>query len=70
MTLAPPVDPLPIWVRNASPVALRLAARFGLGWFPPLVPPEAAAGTLRLGRLAEEHGRPPSTSRPRHQGRR
>ncbi|MBC6468989.1 LLM class flavin-dependent oxidoreductase [Actinomadura alba] len=57
--LAPAVAPPPIWVGNASSVAIRRAARLGDAWFPSLVPPaEIAAGAERLAGLAAEHGRP------------
>ncbi|MDN3358582.1 LLM class flavin-dependent oxidoreductase [Actinomadura sp. DC4] len=49
----PAVTPPPIWVGNASAVALRRAARLGDGWFPSLVSPqEVAAGAGRLAGLA------------------
>jgi alkanesulfonate monooxygenase SsuD/methylene tetrahydromethanopterin reductase-like flavin-dependent oxidoreductase (luciferase family) len=51
VTLAPAVQPPPVWVGNASAVALRRAGRFGDGWFPSLVPvSELAAGVRRLDR--------------------
>jgi alkanesulfonate monooxygenase SsuD/methylene tetrahydromethanopterin reductase-like flavin-dependent oxidoreductase (luciferase family) len=57
--LAPPVPAPPIWVGNASAIALRRAARLGDGWFPSLVPPrEVAAGAGRLAELAAQHRRP------------
>jgi alkanesulfonate monooxygenase SsuD/methylene tetrahydromethanopterin reductase-like flavin-dependent oxidoreductase (luciferase family) len=57
--LTPAVPVPPIWVGNASAIALRRAARLGDGWFPSLVPPrEVAAGAGRLAGLAAHHGRP------------
>lgn len=57
--LAPPVTAPPIWVGNASAIAVRRAARLGDGWFPSLVPPEeVAAGAGRLAELAAQHDRP------------
>jgi alkanesulfonate monooxygenase SsuD/methylene tetrahydromethanopterin reductase-like flavin-dependent oxidoreductase (luciferase family) len=57
--LAPPVPAPPIWVGNASAIALRRAARLGDGWFPSLVPAqEVAAGAGRLAELAAHHHRP------------
>ncbi|WP_329259401.1 LLM class flavin-dependent oxidoreductase [Actinoallomurus sp. NBC_01490] len=57
--LAPPVPAPPIWVGNASTVALRRAARLGDGWFPSLVPPrEVAIGAARLGELSARYRRP------------
>ena len=62
MELAPSVPPPPIWVGNASPVAIRRAARFADGWFPSLVPnTQVAAGAARLAELAAAHGRPVPT---------
>ncbi|WP_405065188.1 hypothetical protein OG558_24830 [Kribbella sp. NBC_01510] len=44
----------PFWVGNASPVALRRAARAADGWFPSLIPAaEVAAGAARLADLAD-----------------
>lgn len=49
----------PVWVGNASPAALRRAARLGDGWFPSLISPRAVAdGRARLNDLAAGHGRP------------
>ncbi|WP_232663680.1 LLM class flavin-dependent oxidoreductase [Pseudonocardia sp. TRM90224] len=49
VTLAPAVAPPPVWVGNASAVALRRAARFGAGWFPSLITAaEVAAGVATL----------------------
>ncbi|MEU4830878.1 LLM class flavin-dependent oxidoreductase [Streptosporangium sp. NPDC023615] len=57
--LDPAVTVPPIWVGNASAVALRRAARYGDGWFPSMVPPaEVASGRARLAELAASHGRP------------
>ncbi|WP_203992920.1 LLM class flavin-dependent oxidoreductase [Sphaerisporangium rufum] len=57
--LAPPVPRPPFWVGNASPVALRRAARLRDGWFPSLVPAaEVAAGARRLAELSAAAGRP------------
>ncbi|GAA3417834.1 LLM class flavin-dependent oxidoreductase [Streptosporangium vulgare] len=57
--LEPAVPPPPIWVGNASAVAVRRAARHGDGWFPSMVPPAAvASGRIRLAELAAAHGRP------------
>jgi len=57
--LEPAVTPPPVWVGNASPVAIRRAARAGDGWFPSLISPdEVRAGAGRLADLAAEHGRP------------
>lgn len=57
--LAPAVPMPPVWVGNASAVAIGRAARLGDGWFPSLVPPEeVAAGAARLTELAAGHGRP------------
>jgi len=60
--LAPAVPMPPVWVGNASPAAIRRAARFGDGWFPSLVgPTEVAAGVARLVELAEGPSQPPHT---------
>ncbi|MGS2643838.1 LLM class flavin-dependent oxidoreductase [Streptosporangium sp. LJ11] len=57
--LEPAVTPPPIWVGNASAVAVRRAARHGDGWFPSMVPPAAvASGRAVLAELAAAHGRP------------
>jgi alkanesulfonate monooxygenase SsuD/methylene tetrahydromethanopterin reductase-like flavin-dependent oxidoreductase (luciferase family) len=57
--LAPAVTPPPFWIGNASPVAIRRAARFGDGWFPSVLTAEDVAhGAARLAELAAEHGRP------------
>ncbi|WP_433361923.1 LLM class flavin-dependent oxidoreductase [Streptosporangium sp. CA-115845] len=57
--LQPAVTPPPIWVGNASTVAVRRAARYGDGWFPSMVPPsKVASGRARLAELAAAHGRP------------
>ncbi|MFI6634795.1 LLM class flavin-dependent oxidoreductase [Nonomuraea fuscirosea] len=56
--LAPAVEPPPVWVGNASSVAIRRAARLGDGWFPSLISPEeVATGRTRLAELASGHGR-------------
>ncbi len=57
--LEPAVTPPPIWVGNASAMAVRRAARHGDGWFPSMVPPSAvASGRAVLAELAAAHGRP------------
>ncbi|MER6828675.1 LLM class flavin-dependent oxidoreductase [Streptosporangium sp. NPDC000563] len=57
--LEPAVTPPPIWVGNASAVAVRRAARHGDGWFPSMIPPsEVASGRATLAELAASHGRP------------
>ncbi|MEV0203201.1 LLM class flavin-dependent oxidoreductase [Nonomuraea sp. NPDC050691] len=58
VTLAPAADMPPVWVGNASEVAIRRAARLGDGWFPSLISPrEVAEGRARLAELAARHGR-------------
>jgi alkanesulfonate monooxygenase SsuD/methylene tetrahydromethanopterin reductase-like flavin-dependent oxidoreductase (luciferase family) len=50
--LGPTTAMPPIWVGNASPVAIRRAARLGDGWFPSLIGPgPLAAGVARLHEL-------------------
>lgn len=57
--LAPAVEVPPLWVGNASEVAIRRAARLGDGWFPSLVPPATLAeGAARLAELAATYDRP------------
>ncbi|GGO62473.1 hypothetical protein GCM10012289_07220 [Nonomuraea cavernae] len=57
--LAPAVAMPPVWVGNASGVAIQRAARLADGWFPSLISPaEVAKGGARLAELAAEHGRP------------
>ncbi|MDP9794083.1 alkanesulfonate monooxygenase SsuD/methylene tetrahydromethanopterin reductase-like flavin-dependent oxidoreductase (luciferase family) [Catenuloplanes nepalensis] len=59
VTLAPGVAVPPLWVGNASPVAIDRAARLGDGWFPSLITPAAlAAGRERLVAAASASGRP------------
>jgi alkanesulfonate monooxygenase SsuD/methylene tetrahydromethanopterin reductase-like flavin-dependent oxidoreductase (luciferase family) len=59
--LMPGVEVPPIWVGNASAVAIRRAARLGDGWFPSLIGPhEVAAGVRSLAELRPE-GRSPAT---------
>ena len=54
VALAPAVPKPPIWVGNASAVAIRRAARAGDGWFPSLVTADAvAAGVARLAELTD-----------------
>lgn len=54
VVLEPAVPRPPFWVGNASPVALRRAARAADGWFPSLIPAaEVAAGAARLTDLAD-----------------
>lgn len=56
--LAHPVPSPPFWVGNASPVAIRRAARLGDGWFPSLLPEdELAEASSRLAEFATAHGR-------------
>ncbi|HEV7758088.1 MAG TPA: LLM class flavin-dependent oxidoreductase [Acidimicrobiales bacterium] len=58
--LGPATAVPPIWVGNASPVAIRRAARLGDGWFPSLIGPgPLAAGVARLREL-----RPPGRPDP------
>ncbi|QFG23195.1 LLM class flavin-dependent oxidoreductase [Actinomadura sp. WMMB 499] len=55
---SPAVPMPPVWVGNASPAAIRRAARYGDGWFPSLITPrEVAGGAARLAELAAGHGR-------------
>lgn len=57
VVLAPAVPRPPFWVGNASPVAIRRAARVGDGWFPSLIPASAvAAGAAQLAELADTPG--------------
>ncbi|WP_422769082.1 LLM class flavin-dependent oxidoreductase [Plantactinospora sp. WMMC1484] len=57
--LAPAVSRPPFWVGNASPVAIRRAARYGDGWFPSLVPAgELADAASRLRERASARLRP------------
>jgi alkanesulfonate monooxygenase SsuD/methylene tetrahydromethanopterin reductase-like flavin-dependent oxidoreductase (luciferase family) len=51
----------PIWVGNASRVALRRAARFGDGWFPSLIGPDEVAGGVQELRGLRPVGRLPLT---------
>jgi alkanesulfonate monooxygenase SsuD/methylene tetrahydromethanopterin reductase-like flavin-dependent oxidoreductase (luciferase family) len=60
--LAPAVPMPPVWVGNASPVAIRRAGRLGDGWFPSLVSPDAvAAGATTVVELARAAARPAPT---------
>ncbi|WP_203842611.1 LLM class flavin-dependent oxidoreductase [Winogradskya humida] len=55
----PTVEVPPLWVGNASEVAIDRAARLGNGWFPSLITPaRLAAGRSRLNTLASAAGRP------------
>jgi alkanesulfonate monooxygenase SsuD/methylene tetrahydromethanopterin reductase-like flavin-dependent oxidoreductase (luciferase family) len=57
--LAPAAPTPPLWIGNASPVAIRRAARWGDGWFPSLVPPsDLAEGGARLAERAVAANRP------------
>ncbi|WP_020673627.1 LLM class flavin-dependent oxidoreductase [Amycolatopsis nigrescens] len=57
--LLPTATMPPVWVGNASAVAIRRAAELGDGWFPSLIPPaELSAGRARLVERAAELGRP------------
>lgn len=54
VVLQPAVTRPPFWVGNASPIAIRRAARVGDGWFPSLIPASAVAiGAARLADLAD-----------------
>ncbi|WP_327008014.1 LLM class flavin-dependent oxidoreductase [Dactylosporangium sp. NBC_01737] len=54
VVLTPAVSRPPFWVGNASPVAIRRAARVGDGWFPSLIPASAVtAGAARLAQLTD-----------------
>lgn len=58
-TLSPGVEVPPLWVGNASAVAISRAARLGDGWFPSLITPDAlATGRKRLIAAASAAGRP------------
>jgi alkanesulfonate monooxygenase SsuD/methylene tetrahydromethanopterin reductase-like flavin-dependent oxidoreductase (luciferase family) len=59
--LAPATEVPPIWVGNASAVALRRAARHGDGWFPSLIGPEEVAVGVRSLRELRPVGRRPLT---------
>ncbi|GAB7045546.1 LLM class flavin-dependent oxidoreductase [Catenuloplanes indicus] len=59
VTLAPGVDVPPLWIGNASAVAIHRAATLGDGWFPSLITPAVlAAGRERLRATARSAGRP------------
>jgi alkanesulfonate monooxygenase SsuD/methylene tetrahydromethanopterin reductase-like flavin-dependent oxidoreductase (luciferase family) len=59
VTLAPGVAAPPILVAGNSDVAIRRAAKYGDGWFPSLILPEALAeGAAKLEELAAAQGRP------------
>jgi len=59
--LEPATEVPPIWVGNASAVALRRAARHGDGWFPSLIGPQEVAGGVRSLRELRPVGRLPLT---------
>ena len=62
VTLSPGVEVPPLWVGNASTVAIDRAARLGDGWFPSLITPTALAqGGARLDAGAVAAGRPVPT---------
>jgi alkanesulfonate monooxygenase SsuD/methylene tetrahydromethanopterin reductase-like flavin-dependent oxidoreductase (luciferase family) len=59
VALSPAVAVPPLWVGNASTVAIDRAARLGDGWFPSLITPAMlAAGRARLQAVAGAAGRP------------
>ncbi|MQA81688.1 MAG: LLM class flavin-dependent oxidoreductase [Streptosporangiales bacterium] len=54
IVLAPSVTRPPIWVGNASSIAIRRAARVGDGWFPSLVTARTVAiGAARLAEMSD-----------------
>ncbi|GGP00981.1 LLM class flavin-dependent oxidoreductase [Nonomuraea glycinis] len=56
--LTPATAMPPVWVGNASRIAIRRAARWGDGWFPSLISPrEVATGRELLSASAQEAGR-------------
>lgn len=56
--LAPAAVMPPVWVGNASNIAIRRAARWADGWFPSLISPrEVATGRALLASSAQEVGR-------------
>jgi alkanesulfonate monooxygenase SsuD/methylene tetrahydromethanopterin reductase-like flavin-dependent oxidoreductase (luciferase family) len=58
-TLSPPAAAPPVIVGGMSEPALRRAARYGDGWFPPPAPlPVLTAARARLAELAAQHRRP------------